>query len=311
MTGVLLMAYGSPSGPEALDAYYTRIRGGSPPSAEMLEELTARYRAIGGRSPLPEITRGQADALQARLDALAPQRFRVYVGMRHAPPFIAEAVAAMAADGITRGVALALAPHYSRMSVGAYVAAAEAARAGTPGAPVLRYVERWGDHPLFLDAVADRLRAALAGLAEAGGRSAPVVFTAHSLPERVLAPGDPYPEELRRTCGGVAARAGVERWELAFQSAGRTADPWLGPDVREAIRRLGAEGARTVAVCAVGFIADHLEVLYDLDIEARAEAERLGLRFARAGSLNDHPLLITALAELVREAARPEAAAGP
>jgi protoporphyrin/coproporphyrin ferrochelatase len=298
-TGVLLMAYGSPSRPEELASYYTDIRGGRPPSPELLEELAGRYRAIGGRSPLLDITHRQARALQARLDAQAPGAHRVFIGMKHAAPFIAEAVAGMAAEGIADAVAIALAPHYSKLSIGTYIQAAESARTGVAGAPSMRYVPRWGEHPRFLDALADRLTAALAHLPERERGAVPVLFTAHSLPERILTWGDPYPEELRRTSELVAARCGVPRWQFAFQSAGRTADPWLGPDVLTVLRLLHGQGERTVVACSVGFITDHLEVLYDLDIEARGLAEQLGMRLIRAESLNDHPLLIEALADLM------------
>lgn len=308
MTGVLLMAHGSPSGPDGLEGFYTSIRGGRRPSSEMLHELGERYRAIGGRSPLPEITRRQAAALAARLEGEAPGHFRVYVGMRHAAPFIAETVDTMAADGITMGVGLALVPHYSRLGVGAYIAAAEAAREGM-AALSLRYVERWGDHPRFLDAVAGRLGEALATLPEEARRSAHVVFTAHSLPEAALAGGDPYAEELHRTCQGVADLSGIPEWILAYQSAGRTAEPWLGPELRTVLRGLG--GSRAVVICPVGFISDQLEVLYDIDIECRALAASAGLLLVRAASLNDSPLLIEALADLVRRAATPFAMERP
>jgi ferrochelatase len=300
MTGILLMAYGSPRHPEDLDAYYTHIRGGRRPSPELLEELAARYQAIGGASPLHDITHRQATALQVRLDTERPGAFRVYVGMKHSPPFIADAVAAMAADGIREGVGVVLAPHYSRMSIGTYIGTAEAARRRQGVPPSMRYVERWGEHPLFLDAVAGQLRAALARLPEGARAATPVIFTAHSLPRRIMTWGDPYPDELQRTAAMVAARAGVTQWSFAFQSAGRSPEPWLGPDVQDEIRRLHDLGAPSVAACSVGFVADHLEVLYDLDIEARRLAEQRGMQFVRAGSLNDHPLMIEALADLVQ-----------
>lgn len=298
------MAYGSPSGPEALEEFYTRVRGGRPPSPEMLRELGERYRAIGGRSPLLEITRRQAAALQARLDRDGPGRFRVYAGMRHSPPLIADAVAAMAADGITAGVGLALVPHYSRIGAGAYIAAAEAALEGTPTLS-LRYVERWGEHPRFLDAVASRLEDALTAMPQEMRGRTPVVFTAHSLPEHALAEGDMYSEELTRTCQEIAGRSGAPEWILAYQSAGRAAGRWLGPDVRDVLRGLAKDGTQAVAVCPVGFVSDHLEVLYDIDIECCALATSAGLRLVRAASLNDSPLLIEALANLVEEAAVP------
>ncbi|MDR7512441.1 MAG: ferrochelatase [Armatimonadota bacterium] len=299
MTGLLVMAYGSPRGLADLEAYYTHIRGGRRPSPELLEELAGRYRAIGGRSPLPEITERQARALETRLNAGGAGPYRAYIGMKHAAPFIADAVAAMAADGVTEGVGVVLAPHYSRMSVGTYIGTAEVARRRLPAPFPMRYVERWGEHPAFVEALAASLRAALAALPDDERPRAASIFTAHSLPETILAWGDPYPDELRRTSAAVAARAGVTAWRFAFQSAGRTPDPWLGPDVGEVIAELGAAGVPAVAVCPVGFVADHLEVLYDLEIEARAQAGRLGMRFVRAASLNDHPLLIDALADVV------------
>jgi protoporphyrin/coproporphyrin ferrochelatase len=302
-TGVLLMAYGSPSGPDDLEAYYTDIRGGRKPSPELLEELAGRYRAIGGRSPLLEITQRQAEALQARLTARVPESYRIYIGMKHAQPFIAQAVTQMGKEGVAQAVGIALAPHFSKMSIGAYIQAAEAARTGPAAGLIIRYVERWGDHPLFVDALADRLGVALAQVPETERQSVPVVFTAHSLPERILTWADPYPDELQSTSKLVSVRCGVRRWTFAYQSAGRTSDPWLGPDVLSVLRRLREEGERTVVACSVGFITDHLEVLYDLDIEARRLADQLGMRLIRAASLNDHPLLIEALADLVQGAA--------
>jgi ferrochelatase len=299
MIGVLIMAYGTPSGPEDLQAYYTHIRRGRPPSRELLDELAARYRAIGW-SPLNAITRRQAHGVQARLEAVAPGQYRTYVGMKHAAPFIGDVVRRMAADGIAEGVGIVLAPHYSRMSVGTYIAYAEEARRALPRPFLMRYVERWGEHPLFLDAVAERLRAALAALPDDVRPATPVIFSAHSLPERILTWHDPYPDELRRTSAAVAARAGVARWSFAYQSAGRTPEPWLGPDVRERVQQLYDAGDRSVASCSVGFVTDHLEVLYDLDIEVKDLCDRLGMRFVRAASLNDHPLMLDALVDLLR-----------
>ncbi len=296
--GVLLMAHGSPTGPEDLEAYYTRIRRGRSPSADLLTEVAARYEAIGW-SPLDELTRRQADGLQTRLEAIAPGRWRVYVSMKHAAPFIGDVVRRMADDGIAEGVGLVMAPHYSRMSTGTYFEHAEEARRALPRPFPMAYVERWGEHPAFLDAVAERLAAALAELPSAIRAETPVVFSAHSLPERVLTWGDPYPDELRRTAAEVAKRVGVQRWTLAYQSAGRTSEPWLGPDVRDEVRRLHAAGGRGVVSCPIGFVADHLEVLYDLDIELRDLCACLGMRFVRAASLNDHPRLLDALADLV------------
>ena len=302
LRGVLLMAYGSPERPEEIPAYYTHIRGGRPPSPELLEELRRRYEAIGGRSPLGEITARQAAALERRLNA-GGSSWRVYVGMRHWRPWIADAVRQMAGDGVQEAVGLALAPQASRMSSGAYVEAARQALEALEPArrPAVRFVESWASHPLLADALARRL---LAVLERAGGEPA-VLFTAHSLPERILTWGDPYPREVEATAGAVAERVGLPpgRWRIAYQSQGRTPEPWLGPSLDEALQRLADAGVRHVVVCPVGFVADHLEVLYDLDIEAAALARRLGLRLERTPSLNDAPDFIEALADIVTAAA--------
>lgn len=300
-TGLVVMAYGTPSSPGEVEAYYTHIRRGRPPSAEQLAELTDRYRAIGGVSPLAERTRAQVDAIAAALEATDPGRWRVGLGNKHAAPFIEDAVAALAGDGgpLDRLVGLVLAPHYSRGSVGEYHqrAAAVAGEQGVPYSPV----ESWHTLPPWLDAQAARVRSALGSLPA----KTKVLFTAHSLPERVL-DGDPYPDELRASATAIAERAGLDRWygwTLAWQSAGRTPEPWRGPDVAEVIRDLGATGrAEGVLVCPQGFVSDHLEVLYDLDVDARRVAEESGLAFARTASMNDEPEVMAGLAELVRGA---------
>lgn len=299
--GILLMAYGTPRSLEEVEAYYTHIRGGRRPSPEQVAALQERYRRIGGRSPLLEITQAQARALAARLEAMAfGHTFRVRIGMRHSPPFIEEAVADLLAEGISQLVAIPLAPHYSRMSVGAYHAAVRRALSDRGADIALLEIHRWGSHPLFLMAVAIRLREALEGLPP---EATHVLFTAHSLPARLRAEGDPYEAELLDSAGRVARLLGLERWTFAYQSASATGEPWLGPDLLEVLTDLAREGqVRHVVVCPIGFIADHLEVLYDLDVEAREHAERLGLTFRRSRSLNDDPLLIETLAALVCEA---------
>lgn len=290
---VLLMAYGSPATLEEVEEYYTHIRGGRRPDPERVEELRARYRAIGGSSPLLQITRAQADALAARLG------LPVYVGMKHSPPFIAEAVERMHADGVERGVAIALAPHYSRMSIGGYVrAVAEAA--GHAGGPEMAYVESWHLHPRFLNVLTDRVEEARGRLRDPG--SAPVVFTAHSLPQRILEWDDPYVVQLQETAAAVARAAGIAQWSVAFQSASATGEPWLGPDILDVLRQLHAASAAEVVVCPAGFVADHLEVLYDLDVEARRLADALSLRMIRTESLNAAPQFIDALAEIATAA---------
>jgi ferrochelatase len=290
MDAVVLMAYGSPSEPEDVRPYLEDVRGGRPVSDEAVDELAERYRRIGGRSPLDDVTEAQRAALERELGA------PVFVGMKHWRPRIADAVEAALAAGATRIVGLVLAPHYSRLSIGGYRERLEEALAGRAG---LVLVESWHDEPAFIDALADRVR----------GTDAWVVFTAHSLPERILDEGDPYRDQLLETARLVAERAGVERWSFAFQSASPTGEPWLGPDVLEELERLRAEGVDKVLTAPVGFVSDHLEILWDLDVEARERAVELGLEWARTESLNDDPVFVHALAELVRKARSERSAA--
>ncbi|MGH2349457.1 MAG: ferrochelatase [bacterium] len=294
--GVLLMAYGSPATLDEVPAYFTHIRGGRPPSEAAVEELRDRYRAIGGTSPLRAMTASQAAKLEAALRARghgAP----VTVGMKHSSPFIADAVRAMADSGIRSATALALAPHYSRISVAGYFSTA--AEAAAVHGVALRTVESWHDHPGFIDALAHRLRAAPVQTSHPA-----IIFTAHSLPQRILSWNDPYPRQLRRTAELVASAAGITRWRFAYQSASHTGEPWLGPDLVETLLGLVREGVEEVVVCPVGFVADHLEVLYDIDVEAQTAAVGLGLRLVRAPSLNDGDDFIAALADLVEQPMR-------
>ena len=276
------MAYGSPATDADIVPYYTHIRGGRAPSSESLEDLTRRYRAIG-RSPLSEITRAQATALS---DVTGLPTF---VGMKHAPPFIADGAAAAQRHGVERLVGLPLAPHFARMSVGAYE---HSLRQAWPGELV--FVPGFHDHPAFVDAVRVLLREALAD-------SAPelLIFTAHSLPARILAEGDPYRDQLLASCRLVAAGMRLPQWELAFQSASHTGEPWLGPDLLESIER---SGARDVLVCPIGFVADHLEILYDLDVEAQEFARGRGIRLRRTASFNARPQFVQALAAVTLQA---------
>ena len=290
MDAVVLMAYGSPSEPEDVRPYLEDVRSGRPVSDEAVEDLAERYRRIGGRSPLDDVTEAQRAALERALGA------PVFVGMKHWRPRIADAVEAALAAGATRIVGLVLAPHYSRLSIGGYRERLEEALADRAG---LVLVESWHDEPAFIDALAERVR----------GTEAWVVFTAHSLPERILDEGDPYRDQLLETARLVAGRAGVERWSFAFQSASPTGEPWLGPDVLEELERLRAEGVDKVLTAPVGFVSDHLEILWDLDVEARERADELGLEWARTESLNDEPVFVHALAELVRKARSERSAA--
>ena len=286
-TAVILMAYGSPEHPEDIPAYFEDIRGGRPVRPEAVEALTERYRRIGGRSPLNEITEAQRAALEGETG------LPVFVGMKHWHPWIADAADAALADGAERIVAVVLAPHYSRMSIGGYRDRLETA---LDGRAELAFVESWHDHEPYLELLADRVR----------GTDAHVVFTAHSLPERILADGDPYRDQLLETSRLVAERAGIERWSFAFQSESQTGEPWLGPDILDELEALHEQGVRKVLVAPVGFVSDHLEILWDIDVEAREKAAELGLELDRIESLNVDPVFIRALADLVKQASRAE-----
>lgn len=332
VTGLLVMAYGTPARPEDILPYYTDIRGGRAPTPELLAELQARYEAVGGYARLTRITQAQAAGLEGLLNGAGEplsglpaqaggQRYRAYVGMKHWIPTIAEAVRQMAADGIREAVAIVMAPQGGRMTTGSYFTVLDQALAALPEPVNVQRVASWHLEPDFIAALAGRVEEALARFPETARATLPVVFTAHSLPERILTWNDPYPGQLRQVGEAVAARLGLQNVHFAYQSAGRTADPWLGPDIREVVRGLAAAGERAVLVCPAGFVADHLEVLYDLDIDLQRQAAALGVHFERTASLNDHPLLLAALAAAVRraeagqaprsQAARQAPAAGP
>ena len=298
-SAVLLMAYGTPSTLAELEDYYTHVRGGRRPPAELLAELRGRYEAIGGRSPLLEITREQAASLQAALAATSHGDVQVALGMKHARPFLEDSARELVAAGATNIVGLALAPHYSCMSVGEYGGRAQAAIAeASDGAAGFTLVRSWATAPGYVRFLVAAVRDALATL-EAGAADVEVLFTAHSLPTRIVQTGDPYVDELRSSAEAVARALNLPRWRIAWQSAGRTAEPWIGPDVLEVLPELRRSDVRGVVVCPAGFVADHLEVLYDLDVEARAAAAALGLPFARTAAPNADPAFIAALAEVV------------
>jgi protoporphyrin/coproporphyrin ferrochelatase len=291
--GVLVMAYGTPATPEEVEAYYTHVRRGRPPTTEQLADLQHRYEAIGGTSPLLERTQAQARGIE---HALARHgSFAVELGMKHAPPFIEDAVSRLADDAITQIVGVVLAPHYSRLSIGEYEGRA---RTAAGNRVEMAMVPSWYDAPPYLDALAERVQKALATLPE----RTEVVFTAHSLPARIVDEGDPYPEQLRWTAGAVAERSGIKSWRVGWQSAGRTPEPWIEPDIGEILDEIAAlDEDNGVLVCPAGFTSDHLEILYDLDVEASARARHLGLAFARTESLNDDPRLCEAVASAVLE----------
>ena len=291
-TGVLLMAHGTPSRPSEIASFYTRIRRGRPPSPEQLAELEGRYAAIGGVSPLTLRTAAQVAAVRASLEARRPGHYMVSFGAKHTDPLIEEAAAGLGAAGVERVIGLVLAPHGSSLGSQEYLDRAAAALGATPFVPV----EPWYDSPALVTLLAGRVKDALRAIP---GR-ATVIFTAHSLPERIRETGDTYPEQLTESARLVATAAGLDDWLVAWQSAGRTPEPWLGPDVRDVVRDLAAdEGTDAVVICPIGFVADHLEVLYDLDVEAAAIATTGGLGYARTASLNDDPVFIAALTDLI------------
>ncbi len=298
--GLVVMAYGTPRAPEDIEAYYTHIRRGRPPTPEQLDDLTRRYAAIGGISPLAARTEAQRAALERSLAASSAVPWTVVLGQKHAAPFIEDGIEVLVDAGVDVVVGLVLAPHYSGFSVGQYHERAAAALA--PHGIGYRRIDAWHLEPAYLDFLTEGVRSAQAQLPA----NHKVFFTAHSLPERVLA-GDPYPDQLRESAAAVAERLGLSPWAdwaLGWQSAGRTPEPWRGPDILEIIRDLAGTGrGEGVLVCPQGFTADHLEVLYDLDIEAARLAADHGLAFARTPSLNDDPTVMAALATRVLGAA--------
>jgi ferrochelatase len=317
--GVLVMAHGTPATPEGIESFYTAIRRGRPPTPELLAELTGRYRAIGGTSPLTERTRAQVDGLAAALETADPGRFVVRFGAKFADPTIEEGISDLTSLGVTRIIGIVLTPHQSVPGSEEYFRRAREA-ASRSAVPVdITPVRSWHRAEGLPELLAERTGTTLASLPpEAHGRTV-VFFTAHSVPERAIAHGDPYATQVAESAADVADRLGLDQregidWGVAWQSAGRTDDRWLGPDLNAEIRRVAEEGATSVVVCPVGFVADHLEVLYDLDVEAAGLAGRAGLVFARTPSLNDDPRFLHVLARTVRQAADgggPNELAGP
>ncbi len=299
-TGVLLMSYGTPASPGDVEAFYTDIRRGRRPTPEQLADLRRRYDAIGGTSPLAARTRAQVEGLQAALGS--PDEYVVAGGTKHARPSIEAAVRHLADKGVAEMIGLVLAPHYSKLSTGEYIERARSAAAALPRPVQTRFISSWHLAEGLIESLRQRLVEALEALQPSVRRGAVVLVTAHSLPARVVDMGDPYPDQLRETAEELARRAHLDRWQIAWQSAGRTPEPWLGPDVLEVIRDLPERRATAVVVCPAGFVSDHLEVLYDVDVEARAVARSVGLPLVRTRSLNDDPALLETLATLVRRA---------
>lgn len=295
------MAYGTPHSLDEVLPYYTDIRHGRPPSDEQLADLIRRYEAIGGVSPLAEITRRQAEGLAELLNADGGRPVRLYQGMKHTTPFISDAVEKMQEDGITEAIAIVLAPHYSTMSIETYHKQVRETAARL-GGPAFRYIRDWHMEPRFLDVLTSRVQEALARCSDP--QNAMVVFSAHSLPARILEMNDPYVDQLRESGDEIAKRLNLPHYMYAWQSAGRTHEPWLGPDILDVLSELREQGYREVVSCSQGFVADHLEVLYDIDIEAQARARDLGLHLVRTRQMNDDPAFLAGLRDAVRRAER-------
>ena len=297
---VLLMAHGAARDVDDLERYYTHIRGGRPPRPEQLAELAHRYRAIGGRSPFFSITERTARRLEAALSARQGMPFRVYLGLKHSPPFIEDAVRALIADNIQRVYGLVLAPHFSSLSVGQYLAAAEAALVRNPSPPAWVPIRSWHLQPQLIHMLAERTRAGIQQFSPRERLRLTIVFTAHSLPARVLASGDPYPRQVRETVEAVMEQVpGAFRYEFAWQSRGRTDEAWLEPDILERLPALHAQGARAVLAVPVGFVSDHLEILYDLDRQAKERAQALNLGWGRTQMPNADPEFVETLVQCV------------
>ena len=301
--GLLLMAYGSPDSLDDTEAYLLDIRGGRPTSKELVEEIKERYAEIGGRSPLLEITRQQAAALEAEMNrqhGASGVAFRSYVGMRHWDPRIKEAVAQMAKDGITQAIAMVMAPHSSRMSTGAYYNSLLEAISELGANLEVAWIENWHDHPGLIEAIAKKAEAAKERF---NGVAPYMIFTAHSLPARILAQADPYDDQLNETAKLLAKRLDLtdHRWRFSYQSAGQSPEPWLGPQIEDVVVDLAESGEKNLLVVPIGFVCDHVEVLYDIDIACRKIAAEHGARLERSASLNTSPAFIRALADIAWE----------
>ncbi len=300
MIGVLVMAYGTAKDLQDLPRYYTHIRHGRPPSDAQLDDLRNRYQAIGGISPLYSITESQAEGLENALNQGEDGPFRVYLGLKHTAPFIGDGLSAMAADGVEKGVGLVLAPHYSKMSVGAYLDEAQDSLRKLANPFDWHGIRSWHLDPAFIEAVAIRVQKSLARFVD--GQPTMVIFSAHSLPQRILTEGDPYPGQLRETGEAVAEYLALPHYTFSWQSAGRTEEPWMGPDILEKMDSLAREGWVNQLVCPVGFVSDHLEILYDLDVQAKEHARKLGIHWERTPSFNAEPQFSQVLANVVKKA---------
>ena len=296
MIGLLVMAYGGPDKLEDVEPYLMDVRGYRPTSQEVIHEVRERYREIGGRSPILEQTQAQANALESALN-INGSEFKAFVGMRHWHPFIKDVVADMQVQGIEKAVGLVMAPHYSRMSIGAYIKKIEE----TDSPIVFSCIENWHLQTDYITALVNRVRIALRRFPEEVRVEVPVIFSAHSLPEKILEWNDPYPTQLRETVSAVMGKLGSQPHEFAFQSAAISTIPWLGPDAGEVIEHYALEGKKDILLCPIGFVCEHVEILYDIDIVYQNLARSLGIHLERIEMLNTAPEMIAGLARLIRE----------
>jgi ferrochelatase len=299
MIGLLVMAYGGPDNLEEVEPYLMDVRGYRPTSPEIVHEVRERYREIGGRSPILERTQAQAQALEADLNKDG-RNFKAFIGMRHWHPFIKETLAEMCDQGIEKTVGLVMAPHYSRMSIEAYFKRAEEAQMPME----IARIDNWHLLTEYLDALVRRIKSALGRFPESVRAEVPIIFTAHSLPKRILEWGDPYPGQLHETVEALMERIGPHPHEFAFQSAAISTEPWLGPDASEPINRYADQGTKNILICPIGFVCEHVEILYDIDIVYQSLAKTLGVHLERIDMLNDDPEMMAGLARLVRNTAK-------
>ncbi|MET0785963.1 MAG: ferrochelatase [Paenisporosarcina sp.] len=298
--GLLVMAYGTPYKEEDLERYYTHIRHGRPPSPEALTDLRDRYRAIGGISPLAKITDDQATALCNRLNEVQDEiNFKLYIGLKHIEPFVEDAVEQMHKDGITEAVSIVLAPHFSTFSIKSYNGRAKEA-AEKLGGPHITSVESWYDEPKFIQYWTEKVAAIFDSMSAEERAKACLIVSAHSLPEKIIANGDPYPDQLKETADLIAQAAGVENYEIGWQSAGQTPEPWIGPDVQDLTHELHEQkGYNSFVYTPVGFVADHLEVLFDNDYECKVVTDEIGAKYYRPEMPNTQPLFIDAMTDVI------------
>lgn len=298
--GLLVMAYGTPYSEDDIERYYTHIRHGRPPAKEALEDLENRYKAIGGISPLAKITEQQAFGLQDRLNEVQDEiEFKAYIGLKHIEPFIEDAVKKMHEDGIEEAVSLVLAPHYSTFSVKSYNERAKET-AEKLGGPVITSVESWYEEPKFIQFWADEVKEVYQNMPEDERNNACLIVSAHSLPEKILQFGDPYPKQLQETADLIAKEAGIKEYEVGWQSEGNTPDPWLGPDVQDLTRELHEKkGYKAFVYIPVGFVSTHLEVLYDNDVECKVVTDEVGAAYYRPAMPDAQPKFIDALVSVI------------